>query len=337
MTLRFEVRDDGSGVFVYPDDEFGTLAAEFDQLLDLHQSGKLADKPYVAALEKLIARDDRFIDAHAHLAGIWLEQGKPKKALEPALAGLAVANRLIPEGFQGQVAWSELDNRPFLRALHIAVLAYAKLRRHREAYVLGEKMLAYNPGDNQGMRWLLGSEALRASDHERALTILASEAQAYPPYFYELALAHTLKGNWIAAATALRRGFVANPYIAEILCGNPDPRRLVIWHGSDLEERETAFDYLQMYGDLWRRMPAPLEFVHWLFHHPKVMVERAAVMDCREALMWEQDFHARGRILDREREVLAGIDDRLSAALIVKRRHRAGFEIYPWAFNAIPG
>lgn len=330
MELGFEVLDDASGVFMYPEERFDSLVEEFDELLDAHQSGGLADKPYVTALQRLLAREPEFIDGHAHLAFAWYEQGKPKKALEAALTGLGVANRLLPEGFAGHIEWGHLENRPFLRALHGAVLAHMRLRRHREAVVLIEKMLAYNPNDNQGMRYLLGSEALRAGEHQRAQEVFAAEAAGYPPYFYELALTHILKGEWIPAATALRRGFCANPYIAEILGGNPQPQPLAIWHGSNLAEPETAVDYIEMYGDLWRRQPDGLAFVRWLFNHPKVMAERAAFMDCREALLWEQDLRARGRILDREREVLAGIDDRLSATLVVKRQDRRGRALYPW-------
>ncbi|WP_303785796.1 hypothetical protein [Azovibrio restrictus] len=337
MELRFELLYDASGMFVYPQERFDSLVEEFDELLDAHQSGGLADKSYVTALEKLVGREPEFIDGHAHLAFAWHEQGKPKKALDAALAGLAVANRLIPEGFEGHIEWGHLDNRPFLRALQGAVLAYVRLRRHREAVMLIEKTLAYNPNDNQGMRYLQGSEALRAGDHEQAQKVFAAEADGYPPYFYELALTHIIKGEWTPAATALRRGFCANPYIAEILGGNPRPQPLAIWHSSNLAEPETAVDYVEMYGDLWRRRPDSLAFVRWLFNHPKVLAERAAAMDCREALLWEQGLQARGRVLDREREVLAGIDDRLSAALVVKREDRRGRgSLYPWmlAFGA---
>lgn len=336
MGLRFEVLNDASGVFVYPEQGFDGLVEEFDELLDAHQSGGLADKPYVTALERLVVREPEFIDGHAHLAFAWYEQGKPKKALEAALTGLGVANRLLPESFQGYVEWGHLDNRPFLRAMQGAVLAYVRLRRHREAAMLIEKMQAYSPNDNQGVRYLLGSELLRAGDHGQAQKVFAAEAEGYPPYFYELALTHILNGEWIPAATALRRGFCANPYIAEILGGNPQPRSLAIWHSGNLAEPETAVDYIEMYGDLWRCRPDSLAFVRWLFNHPKVMAERAAVMDCREALLWEQDFQARTTILEREREMLTSIDDRLSASLVVKRQDRRGRAIYPWllAFDA---
>ena len=51
----------------------------------------------------------------------------------------------------------------------------------------------------------------------------------------------------MAAATALRHGFIENGYIAEILCGMPRPLPLAIWHGSNLAEPEYAEDYVEMF------------------------------------------------------------------------------------------
>lgn len=84
-------------------------------------------------------------------------------------------------------------------------------------------MLAYNPNDNQGSRYLLGSEVLRAGNKERAANIFDEYADNYQPYYYELALLHILHKDWVKAATALRHGFSANSYIAEMLCGNFHP------------------------------------------------------------------------------------------------------------------
>jgi hypothetical protein len=74
--------------------------------------------------------------------------------------------------------------------------------------------------------------AALAGDHGRARTVFEEEAYGFPPYFYELALCCMLNDDWVAAATALRRGFAANPYIAEILAGNPNPVPLAIWHST---------------------------------------------------------------------------------------------------------
>lgn len=139
---------------------------------------------------------------------------------------------------------------------------------------------------------------------------------------------HRRNEEWYAIFDAAQKVFAAG--------GNPHPQPLAIWHGSNLAEPETAGDYIEMYGALWRRRPDSLAFVRWLFNHPKVMIERTAAMDCRESLLWEPDFQTRGRILHREHEVLASIDDRLSAALVVKRQDRRCQALYPWmlAFGA---
>lgn len=62
-----------------------------------------------------------FVDVYAHLAAHWHRHGKPKKALDAALLGLSISNRHIPEGFGGRIEWVHLDNRPYLRAMHIAL------------------------------------------------------------------------------------------------------------------------------------------------------------------------------------------------------------------------
>lgn len=331
MLLKFEVFDSESGAFSYPDEIYDSLLAEFDGLLDDHQSGQLGDKPYLAGLDRLLAEAPDFVDAHAHIATHWHRQGKPKKALDAALLGLGVSNRHIPEGFSGRIEWGNLDNRPYLRAMHIALLSYMRLRRHRDAVTLIDLMLARNPGDNQGVRYLLGSEAMRAGDHEYARRVFEEEADSYPPYFYELALSYMFKDEWVAAATALRRGFAANPYIAEILGGNPNPDPLAIWHGTSLAKPETACDYIQTYGALWHMKPDSFAFTRWLFNHSKVLGERAAIMECKEAVLWESDASTRTTIMEQERRLTGSIDDTLSAAIVTKRKDRRGQMVWPWA------
>lgn len=327
MPARFEQLDADVGVFVFPDQPFDGLTAELDRLIDGRERRAIGDKAYAVGLERLILEEPDFIDAHAHLAYAWIEQGKPKKALDASLAGLARANRLIPEGFAGRIEWGHLENRPYLRAMHGAVLGYMRLRRHKDAAALIERMLAYNPNDNQGVRYLLGSELLRAGEPERAKAAVEAECRAYPPYMYELALLHLQAGQWVSAATALRRGFCANPYIAEVLGGTVDPAPLTIWHGSNLAEPATARDYVAAYGALWMRRPDFVAFVRWLFQHSQVMLERSAVLACREELQWEREFKARSAILDRLERMEAALDDKLSKELVVQRADRKGASV----------
>lgn len=119
------------------------------------------------------------------------------------------------------------ENRPYLHALYVAILANAHLQRHQNAVILIDKILAYNPADNQGARWLLGPELLRVGDYERALSVLKLHAGEFSPYWYELSLLHFIKGEPVKAATAFRHCFATNTYIAEICIHFRLPRGII--------------------------------------------------------------------------------------------------------------
>nr|WP_315260849.1 hypothetical protein [uncultured Duganella sp.] len=336
MFLSFEILDSESGVFTYSGETYDCLLDEFDGLLDDHASGEIGDAAYLVSLDKLSAKAPDFVDVYAHIGLHWQQQGKHKKALDAALQGLGAANRLIPEGFSGQIKWAHIGNRPYLRAMHIAAISYARLKRHKDAVTLIVLMLERNHDDNQGIRYLLGSEALRAGDHRRAQEVFEQEANSYPPYFYELGLSHIMRDDWTAAATALRRRFIANLYIAEILAGNPNPELLAIWHRTDFAETGLARQYIEHYGLLWRRKPEYAAFIRWLFNHPKVMAERAAVLECQEAFLWESDGVKREELLKREVDLVAKIDNGLSTEIVTKRQNRrSGGAIWPWTLTQL--
>ncbi|WP_317203481.1 hypothetical protein [Janthinobacterium sp.] len=198
-----------------------------------------------------------------------------------------------------------------------------------------ELMLARNPADNQGVRFLLGSEALRAGDFAHARAVFEAEADGYPPYFYELALTHMLRDEWVSAATALRRGFAANPYIAELLGGNASPAPLAIWHGTNLAEPTTACAYIQMYGMYWHNQPDSFAFTRWLFNHPKVLAERAEIMECKEAILWESGAAARRKSIERGFLLADSIDYALSTAIVTKRKDRRGQMVWPWMLTQL--
>lgn len=330
MPLQFEIFDSESGAFTDDDPAAHGVADQLEQLYQDYAAGQLGEKAYIAALGRLRAAAPDFINVYTYIADHFHHQGKPKKTLEAALLGLKMANSHIPEGFTGHIEWVQLDNRPYLRLMHYTLLSYLRLKRHREAVTMIDLMLARNPNDNQGVRYLLGSEALRAGQYDRASAVLAEGADDFPPYFYEMALCCMLKDDWVAAATALRRGFAANPYIAEFLTGNPDPFPLAIWHDTNLAEPGMASDYAEQYGSLWRELRDSTVFTRWLFNHPKVLAERAAIMECREALLWEHDTAARTQIRARDRALTADIDDTLSKAIVVQRVNAKGQTIWPW-------
>lgn len=323
--MRFDVRDH-IGYFIYPDKRFDAVHEAFDAL---HQRS-MSYPRYTAALTDLIAQQPDFIDLHVQLAHAWQRQGKSRKALDAALAGLAIGNRCIPEGFDGQIVWGIHDNRPFLSALEAAITAYIRMRRHKDAVVLIEKLLAYNPDDNQGVRYLHGSELLRIGKVRAAQAVFAEYAQTYPAYHYEHALSHLMQHAWADAVTALRHGFCTNPYIAEILSGNRSPTPLERWHGHSFERPDYASHYMAMYGELWERNVSYATFVRWAFNHSRVLAERAKVAACREQIYWEHDPAVAGPLIERFDRLLDHIDPGLSVEITAKKVDREGNACFPW-------
>ena len=225
--------------------------------------------------------------------------------------GMALGTAAIPPGYSGLIEWIDLDNRPFLRAVHGAAICYLRRRHWHKAIPLLEDLLAWNPNDNQGIRYLIGSVYLRAGKLDEAGTALDLEGDLDPASLYDLGLLLLIRRQHMAAATALRHGFIENGYIAEILCGMPRPIPLAIWHGSNHAEPDYAEDYVQMFGQLWQQTFGAVAFLRWLHMNSQVMAERAAILQCKEMILWEHDPDSRREVSTHEVRLVNGIDDRV--------------------------
>ena len=101
----------------------------------------------------LCEADLRCLDAHAHLGNLVFDS-LPKEAIRHYEVGLRIGELSLGGGFEGVLAWGDLDNRPFLRCMHGYGLCLWRLGRADEAERVFNRMLWLNPSDNQGARFL---------------------------------------------------------------------------------------------------------------------------------------------------------------------------------------
>ncbi len=150
-----------------------------DHALDRRDATSDVDA-YERDLKKIIRVEPRDIDAYAHLGHLYLSLASPggelivtpppdarqqatwvRTALGHYQSGVAIAELAMPDPFTAVLRWAELDNRPFLRALHGLTLALWRLGRFEQAQTTLHNMLWLNPADNQGARLLLPDVANR--------------------------------------------------------------------------------------------------------------------------------------------------------------------------------
>lgn len=213
-------------------------------------------------------------DAYVLLAEETAQTALAAKALYEQ--GVAAGERALgPSSFTDDVGyfWGILETRPYMRARAGLATALWKLGEHRAAMEHARDMLRLNPGDNQGIRymlleWLL-AEQQRGNEVEReavAKLLAEYEEDASAAWLYGRALHLFMQGDVAegitdAATEALRVAIEQNPHVPAYLLGTKKlPRRLpdyVGW-GDDAE----AVVYAEAAMPRWLAAPGAMDWLN---------------------------------------------------------------------------
>ena len=175
---------------------------------------------------------------------------------------------LGPEGFEEYAGsfWGFLDTRPTMRARAGLANALLTLGDTDGAVAHWRAMLALNPNDNQGVRYLLAAELLRREDMPALKTLIAAykgEWSVFWLYTSAFIAYRDGKGGAKATQALLRDAAEANPHVPGILSGAAPAAAsrdgYVTMGGAD----EAAW-YVEECGPAWRDTPGA---VAWLNEH----------------------------------------------------------------------
>lgn len=168
--------------------------------------------------------------------------------------------------------WGILETRPYMRALAGVGQMRIKLRLFAQAEEVIQHMLYLNPGDNQGVRYLLLEIFLEEKRYVEALEFVGRWDDISPDFHYTRALLRfEKKGDYKYARSALRKAFECNPHVPAYLC----LRRRTHMNESGritVGGADEAEDYVQRHFKFWRRIPGSLA---WL----EVMAIEDAILD----------------------------------------------------------
>lgn len=129
---------------------------ELDELMDNLNAGRINDKQALLHAQKLLAKYPGNLEIQNYLANrLWALEMRDE-ATDIWAKAYSQACALIPKGYQGQIIWSEIDNRPFLRVAFGYLQGLIDRKDAKAAQALAKKMLAWCPSDNLGVRMRMG-------------------------------------------------------------------------------------------------------------------------------------------------------------------------------------
>lgn len=166
--------------------------------------------------------------------------------------------------------WGFLETRPYMRARHSLAEDLWQAGDREAAITHLREMLALNPGDNQGLRYVLLGWLMATEDHaavEAHLQEHSDEASAFMGYAQAL-YAFRRNGDDGAARAAAREAWHCNCHIPKLLAGTKRARfednGYYTWGGED----EAAY-YLEEYGFAWKWTPGAID---WLVEVTKDLI-----------------------------------------------------------------
>ena len=256
------------------------------------------------ALQKALRLDPTLADAHNALAAL-TETPANAEALYRRAYALA-REALMSEAPGSYHWWGELDTRPYMRARHGLGLALAAQGRYAEAVAEYEALLALNPNDNQGIRYLVGPTYLEAGDLDGALAAYGRYAADYPDdsgepdHAFLHGLALWAAGRHADAARVWSRAVFGNLYVVPALLGLTAPTAR-IWHGTNLAEPAVAQEHVREYRTLWGRYPDARLGLGRLWAEPEVAARVTRSVELGHTMHRLSAAHRRGAAFDAAR------------------------------------
>ncbi len=196
----------------------------------------------------------------AHDAASWQE------AAQLCTQAVTAAWRLMgPDPFEAYVGggfWGAAITRPYMRAR--LALGYALWRQgeRAEAQAHFQELLRLNPGDNQGVRYLLVAVLLEQGQDAEAERLMRRYSEdAFCFWAYNRALGYfRQRGDHPAARRQLERARARNSYVPALLLSLRPMRvgELAIVEPGGLSE---AQEYRQLYYDAWAMTSGALEWL----------------------------------------------------------------------------
>jgi tetratricopeptide (TPR) repeat protein len=224
--------------------------------------GETGSRKRISLARKALAISPLCADAYNLLAQ---EAATLEEARDLYARGLEAGTQALgPEGFEefADHFWGFLETRPYMRARHGLALTLLRLGEEDAAVEHLRGMLALNPNDNQGIRYLLLGVLLGRDDIAEVEALLkAYEDDGSPFWLYTGLLLAYRAGRTDTAGTRrlLKDAQKGNPHVPGMLAGRikVPPRGAFITSGG----ADEAAEYAEACGSAWANTPGAIAWL----------------------------------------------------------------------------
>jgi tetratricopeptide (TPR) repeat protein len=217
----------------------------------------------VALAHKALATSPFCADAYVLLAEEGAESAE--EALELYRKGVAAGEHALgPEGFKEYAGhfWGVLETRPYMRARAGLAASLKRLGDVDGAISHYRDMLRLNPGDNQGIRYVLAGCLMTRGDSEALKKLLKRyDGDCSAHWLYTRALIGFRDHETDKKAEELaRRACSANAHVPAVLTGTKKAKPSTTGYITVGGEDEAA-DYVGEWGFDWHTTPGAIDWL----------------------------------------------------------------------------
>ncbi|MGC8580780.1 MAG: tetratricopeptide repeat protein [Thermoplasmata archaeon] len=179
--------------------------------------------------------------------------------------GVKAGERLLGEDFikskEGNF-WKIVRTRPYMRALFGYANALSFQGKREEAIKVYQRMLTLNPSDNQGARYQLLIELMRAGMKDKVEELFKKyEDEGAPDWLYNKALwNYIVNGDTPDSEKLLEDALNSNPYFIVYMAGIKKLPRTIPKNINNAKESE-AVSYIYSTYDIWNNAKGAWEWL----------------------------------------------------------------------------
>lgn len=231
---------------------------------DLKDDGYLEEA--LAEFRKIIKKVPECIEAYNDLYLCHLYLQHDFEAFSVIESAVDLFLPLIPRKFLDEVhclPWVFFENRPFMRLYANLGLEYVKKKRFAEAKIIFDRLLTWNPYDNQGIRENVILCHIELGLLNDALKVCHCYPEdSLPGLLYGTPLLYIMLNKLNEAKEALKIAIECSPKIAkELLRPTHKPPKVLREDFITLGGDDEACLYWKDYGKFWNETPAALDLL----------------------------------------------------------------------------